>query len=271
MRTNTDFSKHVLTETKREDLLVHTLAKSGTTMDSLTFINTNDIMAVTGNYGNWIFCREFHPSGSGKVSDTYWIEKLQLASSQDPYDFDGKKAKEEIEELLQDPDKSLTDKEKEWLNELSEATDGSEFEYIAVAMNYPSSFLSEMIPKGKITKYWLLVVFDAFEEICHIIKEQPDRMVKSKKTFVKDKSWFAMKEKEQKEFIAIYPDFYKALREEATKIGIEIDEMFYEIMEQDDDGVDVQYYPYEGDMTLYASLDKRKKTIHFEYKGNGNN
>jgi hypothetical protein len=169
-RTNTDFSKHVLTITKRENTLIHVLAKPDTVMDSLTFINTNDIMAVTGDYGNWIFCREFHPSPSGSVSDIYWVEKLLSASSQDPYDFDGKIAKEEITELLKDPDQSLSTKEKEWLNELSEATNGSEFEYIAQAMDYPSSFPTEMIPKGKVTKYWLLVVFDAFEEICQRMK-----------------------------------------------------------------------------------------------------
>jgi hypothetical protein len=165
-RTDTDFSKHVLTTTEREGMLIHTLAKPGTTQDSLTFINTNDVLAVTGDYGNWIFCREFHPSASGSVNDPYWIEKLQLASSQDPYDFDGKKAKEEIEELLKDPDRSLSAKEKEWLSDLSDAADGSEFEYIAEVMNYPTSFPTEMIPKGKVTKYWLQVVFDAFEEIC---------------------------------------------------------------------------------------------------------
>jgi hypothetical protein len=50
------------------------------------------------------------------------------------------------------------------------ATDGSEYEYIAKVMDYPSRFHVEMIPKGKIIKYWLLVVFDAFEEICQRMK-----------------------------------------------------------------------------------------------------
>ena len=170
MRTNTDFSKHILTVTKREDLLVHVLAKPGTTMDSVTFINTNSIMAVTGDYGNWIFCREFHPSVSGRVEEHYWIEKLQIASSQDPYDFDGKIVQQEIEELLKDPDRSLSEKEKEWLNDLSDTANCSEFEYIAMAIDHPPSFPTEMIPKGKVTKYWLLVVFDAFEEICRRLK-----------------------------------------------------------------------------------------------------
>jgi hypothetical protein len=165
-RTNTDFSKHIVTVAKTDELLKHTIAIPGTILNSVVFLNTNDIMAVTGDFGNWIFCREFHPSEKGRVDDRYWLEKLQIGSSQDPYDFDGKRAQEEIKELLNDPDKSLSEEEKEWLNDLSDETDGSEFEYISKAMDYPSSFPAEMIPKGKVTKFWLLVVFDAFEEIC---------------------------------------------------------------------------------------------------------
>lgn len=171
-RTDVDFSKHVVTTTKREGMLIHVLAKPGTHMDSLIFVNTNDVMAVTGDYGNWIFCREFHPSPTAKVDDHYWIEKLQIASSQDPYDFDGKVAQEEIEELLKDTDKALSKEEIEWLKDLSDAAEGSEFEYIAKVMDYPGSFPAEMIPKGKVTKFWLQVVFDAFEEICRRMEKR---------------------------------------------------------------------------------------------------
>jgi hypothetical protein len=169
-RTDIDFSKHVVTTEKRESLLVHTLAIPGSLTNSVVFINTNSIMAVTGDFGNWIFCREFHPSEKSYVSDPYCIEKLKIASSQDPYDFEGKEAREEIEELLKDPEGSLSTEEKEWLKELSDASNGSEFEYIAEAMNYPGSFPAEMIPKGKITKFWLLAIFDAFDEICKRMK-----------------------------------------------------------------------------------------------------
>ena len=83
-----DFSKHVVTVEKQEGLLIHTLAIPGTITQSVKFINTQGIMAVTGDYGNWIFCREFHPSPTGSVSDSYWCEKLRISSRQDPYEFD---------------------------------------------------------------------------------------------------------------------------------------------------------------------------------------
>ena len=41
-----------------------------------------DLCVVTGDVGNWMFCREFHPSSKGHVSDYYWVEKLQMSSSQ---------------------------------------------------------------------------------------------------------------------------------------------------------------------------------------------
>jgi hypothetical protein len=69
-RTNFDFSEHELIITKSDGLLVHTLKhKDYNKMYRFDFINTNGIMAVTGDYGNWMFCREFHPSPDGGVSD----------------------------------------------------------------------------------------------------------------------------------------------------------------------------------------------------------
>ena len=68
-RTEVDFSKHVVEITKQEGLFVCYIRVPGTITNSVKFINTNDIMAVTGDFGNWIFCREFHPSATGGVSD----------------------------------------------------------------------------------------------------------------------------------------------------------------------------------------------------------
>ena len=121
-RTEIDFSKHVLTVNKQEGLLVHTLAKPNTYVQSFVFINTNDIMAVTGDYGNWIFCREFHPSKDGYVSDTYWVEKLRIGSCQEPSNFDSQTAQEQVTELLNIPFDVLTPTEKTRLKELSICT-----------------------------------------------------------------------------------------------------------------------------------------------------
>src|SRR3989344_2189435 len=87
-RTGVDFTKHELIVTEQEGLLVHRLKHPEYTyMNSVTFINTNGIMAVTGDYGNWIFCREFHPNDKEGVSGGYWLEKLKIASSQEGQEF----------------------------------------------------------------------------------------------------------------------------------------------------------------------------------------
>ena len=163
-RTHVDFSQHVVTVTKHEKTLIHEIAKPESSTHSVTFINTNGIMAVTGDFGNWIFNREFHPGISEFVSDTYWTQKLRVASSQDPYEFDPAKAKEQIVEILRT--QTLTEEEESWIHSLLSAADDGEYSYIAKAMDYPSSFESEMIPQGKIMKFWLEAVYDAFDEIC---------------------------------------------------------------------------------------------------------
>ena len=170
MRTITDFSKHQLEIIKEEHVLIHNFHIPGTIANSIKFINTSGILAVTGDYGNWIFCREFHPSKDGRVSDNYWLEKLSIASSQNPYEFDSEKAQQEIKDLLENKDHDFSEDEKEWLQNLSNAADEGEYEYISVVQDHPSSFETEMIPRGKIVKYWLLVIFDAFEEIVKILK-----------------------------------------------------------------------------------------------------
>ena len=73
-RTDVDFSKHDLTIIKRENYLLHDLKSPDFDYtERVKFINIEGVLVVTGDYGNWIFCREFHPSSQGYVSDNYWI------------------------------------------------------------------------------------------------------------------------------------------------------------------------------------------------------
>jgi len=171
-RTQIDFSKHIVDVTKNGTIVIYHIhqPEPDTYTNSVKFINTSGIMAVTGDFGNWIFCREFHPSQE-KVCDSYWCEKLSISSSQDPYEFDSDTAKEEIDEMLE-TDKNLSKEEKEWLMNLYDEADQGEYSYIAKAMDRPSSFESECIPRGKNTKKWLLAIFDAFDEICERMKEK---------------------------------------------------------------------------------------------------
>ena len=168
-RTDVDWSKHVLTETHGETL-IHRLCIPGTVSQSLTFINTQGVMAVTGDYGNWIFCREFHPSPDGSVSDMYWLGKLRNSSCQDPSEFDSDEVKRQVKELKENHE--LSAEEIEWLDSLESAADDGEYAFIAEAMNHPGNFDTEMIPNGKVTQWWLLVVFDAFDEICRRLQAQ---------------------------------------------------------------------------------------------------
>ena len=65
MRTDMDWSGHELIITDTEGLLTHYLKKPGTLMNAVMFINTNGVLVVTGDYSNWMFDREFHPSKGG--------------------------------------------------------------------------------------------------------------------------------------------------------------------------------------------------------------
>ena len=179
-RTGVDFTKHELIVTEQEGLLIHRLKHPEYThMNSVKFINTNGIMAVTGDYGNWMFCREFHPSAEGRVSSGYWCEKLQIASSQNGYEFDSEGTREEIQYGIEKglEEYGYTGEEleeaKEYYEYLLNYVDESEWYYEANAYTeMPSFFDSEGVPNVKKVKIWLQIVFDAFDEICRRMKEE---------------------------------------------------------------------------------------------------
>lgn len=172
-RTKFDFSKHEVLVTKTDDVLIHHLKLPGTVMDSVKFINTNGIMAVTGDYGNWIFCREFHPSGgnNGGVSDSYWLEKLKISSCQNPYRYDSEATATEIREILNNPEEELTDEEKEYLQQgLREVDDELDYTYHAYRNTVGRWQDLEYVPHVKKLPAQLHYVFDAFDEICRRLK-----------------------------------------------------------------------------------------------------
>jgi hypothetical protein len=171
-RSNVDFSQHILTEKEEGGTLIHRFARPNSGTYAITFINTCGIMAVTGDLGNWIFCREFHPSSEGEVSDGYWLEKLRISSTQKPTIFSAEETKKEINEMLSDPDRGLNDEEKEYLNELLGYADEDEMRYLVYAHdNIPSRRDFEFVPAAHELTPWLRVVFDAFDEICRRMKQ----------------------------------------------------------------------------------------------------
>lgn len=185
-RTGIDFSNHELHvyENKTDDetrILVHHLKKPNTIEGNIKFINTNGIMTVTGDYGNWMFCREFHPSSEGYVSEGYWHEKLGYASSQDGQEFDSEATKEHIQEGLKSGleeygyEGEKLEEAKEYYENLLEYVEYSHWEYEAYAyQNMPDFFCGEGVPNLKKTKVWLKIIFDGFDEICRRMKKEED-------------------------------------------------------------------------------------------------
>lgn len=164
-RTDINWDKHVLTETKFPDGIIYKFKKPDTYCSSIIFINACGVLAITGDYGNWIFCREFHPSADGFVSDMYWLEKLRNSSTQEPCEHDPEGTRKEIEDQLQEED--LDDEDKEYLESLLDHVDDGEERYLVYAHdNLPPSRDHEYVPHAKSLNFWLEAIFDAFDEMC---------------------------------------------------------------------------------------------------------
>jgi len=134
-------------------------------MNSVKFINAGGVLAVTGDFGNWIFCREFMPSKNGYASDGYWREKASISSQQVMLKFDSGKTEIEIKRRLNEED--TTEEEKEYYNDLLRHLEDGEVNYMYHAYyDSPSGMDSESIPCVKSPDYWFLCVLDAFDEIC---------------------------------------------------------------------------------------------------------
>ncbi len=165
-RTGVDFSGHELHVVKTDEILIHHLKKPDTHYDSIKFINTQDVMSVTGDFGNWIFCREFHPSIDG-------CEKLVTASTQKPYEL----LQGEIDEFEENPNDYSSDQEQqeeflEYLKDCQHHSD-SEFEYTSFAYTNNHNLMeAEDVPYGETIQTWLQIIFDGFEDICSRMKKE---------------------------------------------------------------------------------------------------
>lgn len=167
-RTTFDFSKHEVLISKFENSTIHHLKKPETYNLNVKFMNIGGILAVTGDLGNWIFCRPFVPSKeSEKVSDGYWDEKLEIHSVQKAKIYDPEYTLNLIDEFEKyySENESLTEEISNWISDLRERVD-NEFEYIDVAYNeLPNGIDFEEIPFGKERRYHLKGVYDAYDEI----------------------------------------------------------------------------------------------------------
>ena len=175
-RTTIDFSKHQLKVTQQEGLLIHEFKRPDTRVCMLVFINTCGVMTVTGDFGNWVFCREFHPSPNedGGVSSGYWDEKLEISSVQKSHQYDSQETLKRIGEFKKEFKESygrkMTEDEKDWVKQLEENVD-DEHEYIYLAYREtPQGIDYEAVPFGKSRHPWLNAVYDGFDAICEMLK-----------------------------------------------------------------------------------------------------
>jgi hypothetical protein len=174
-RTGVDFSKHELYITETDEITIHHLKKPDSVIYNVKFSNIKDHLIVTGDLGNWIFCRNFIPiNDSEQISDGYWCEKIQISSTQDPYVFDNESTKKELEELIesgleeQGYSEDRLEQMKEYYSDCLDHVNESKEIYQAFAyQNYPSFMDYDQVVYRKDVHPQLKVVFDAFEEICN--------------------------------------------------------------------------------------------------------
>lgn len=179
MRGHCDFSKHVLAVTETEHFNTWDFRKPNTIIDAIKYTNIDGVLIVTGDYGNWIFCRPFRPSADGYVSDGYWMEKLAISSSQEGYEFDVEATRQELGRMIEvgyeeygySGDKLR--KAIEYANGCLENVDENELDYKYFAYReFPNFMDYDEVIFIKTPKYWLKVVFDGFDEICKRLKEE---------------------------------------------------------------------------------------------------
>ena len=186
-RSNWDFSEHTHTveifkSEKGNEIRVDHFQKGDSNIGYIKFVNDDRGLSIFGDFGNWIFCRPFHPSADGYVSDDYWIEKLKMSSIQvfEQLDFDSiiLDINELINSGLEDYGYEGDDliEAKEWYQELLEVAEGEDkFEYTYKA--YRDSPKPDFIDYGEIPYYkeipmQLNIIFDAFDEICNRMKNE---------------------------------------------------------------------------------------------------
>lgn len=176
-RTNTDFSKHQLDIKKKEGISIYRLHLNFSHSKSVVFINANGVMAVTGDYYNWIFCREFNPEKEVQVDDRYWAEKLEINSGQKAYEFSPTQTVDMLNEYINDADEYWNEEKANEVREYYQGCidnvgqDGNEYQYYALT-NLPSFLEPGQIAYETELKYGLRFIYDAYEEVIAKVKSE---------------------------------------------------------------------------------------------------
>jgi hypothetical protein len=161
--TKIDFSKHILETKDLGDIQVYTFKLPDSDYKhKVVFIVGEGVTTVTGDFGNWVFCREFHPRGTEYISRGYADEKLEINSVQKSSKFDTDRTVELIKQFEEEYLEELDEETKDWLEQLdNEASD--EVEYTRIAYREQPRWVDyDEIPFGEIRHPWLDAVYDAF-------------------------------------------------------------------------------------------------------------
>lgn len=179
-RTDFDFSKHIVLETHfkndNHSLDIWDLKHpDSSNMYRIRFINSCGILTVDGDFGRWSFCREFHPSADGYVSDGYWCEKLTIGSRQQYSEYSAKETEKELRKWIKSGLKDYGYKGEELRKLKEQFTDllpyvEDEIEYTQKAFRETDVDDYEYIPFVKTQFVQLDIIFDAFEELCKRMK-----------------------------------------------------------------------------------------------------
>lgn len=174
MKIKSRFKDHILIETHLKEGIYNLDIwdfKSPTSeyMERIRFINSCGTLTVNGDFGNWVFCREFHPSRDGRVSRGYWDEKLEIASVQESKKFSIEETQELLKDYIEeyaDNYETISDEVWEWFELLYDCVfDQIEYEEAAYRQK-PDHIDYEDVPYGTKRHIWLDIIYDAFNEIC---------------------------------------------------------------------------------------------------------
>lgn len=153
---------------------MYTFADPETNNLAIKIINIEGLCVITGDLGNWIFDRCFHPIAGESVNVPYWLKKLRQNSTQQPCDFDTKETIRQIDEKVKEIEETehrLQLDKLLYYNDCKMESD-NEVTYMAAAINIPECMNNEDIVVGKILNPQLACIFDAFNEMCNRMKPE---------------------------------------------------------------------------------------------------
>lgn len=182
-RTNTDFNKHILYETHYKNpitghnLDVWELKIPNTVLYRIIFVNSCGVLTVSGDFGRFSFCREFHPSKDGYVSDGYWLEKLKIGNDLVWDRYDSEETEKEIKELIKTgleeygyEGKRLKQLKQQLRDLLEYVDDEVAYKYHAFRGDIDLDY--DMIPICQKESHRLNIIFDAFDYICEKMNDE---------------------------------------------------------------------------------------------------